>query len=360
MGVRGRASRVRTAVVAVIGGSIAVIVAMGVAVVALAHQEFDSGRLLAGTTIAGVDVEGLAPTEAVDVVAAHLLDDEQPLVTVEVDDRQWPMHATEALDADALSREVADAIETSHARFRELSPFGMVSARWLGRSPGIAVDVRLPTDRDGVDAFVRDVAGEVDEAAVDAEIAVVDGWMEFRAERTGRDLDRVATSARVREAVKAGEAEVTGTVRTVQPQRTLDEYADVLLVRQGDRRLYHYVDGEIEAEWPVAVGAGGSPTPTGRFVVGAKRASPTWHNPAADGWGEDMPEVIDPGPDNPLGLRALNWLGEDGADTLVRFHGTADGGSIGQAASRGCVRLSNEHVIELFDRVPQGATIISI
>jgi lipoprotein-anchoring transpeptidase ErfK/SrfK len=90
-----------------------------------------------------------------------------------------------------------------------------------------------------------------------------------------------------------------------------------------------------------------------------KRFEPTWYNPAPNGWGSDMPAVIGPGPDNPLGLRALNW-NRGGADTLIRFHGTPNESSIGEAASRGCVRMFNSDVIELYDLVPSGTAIVSI
>ena len=71
-----------------------------------------------------------------------------------------------------------------------------------------------------------------------------------------------------------------------------------------------------------------------------------------------MPEKIGPGPDNPLGLRALNWM-QDGWDTLIRVHGTANVSSIGNAASHGCVRMTNPDVIELFDLVDTGTVILS-
>jgi lipoprotein-anchoring transpeptidase ErfK/SrfK len=163
----------------------------------------------------------------------------------------------------------------------------------------------------------------------------------------------------IAEALTAGRRTVELPVTITEPDRTADAYEHVLLVRQDERRLYHYADGEIAADWPVAIGGGGSPTPTGLFRVGAKRHSPSWHNPDPDGWGEDMPEYIGPGPDNPLGLRALNW-NHHGSDTLIRFHGTANVQSIGERASQGCVRLTNDDVVELFDRVPSGTPIVSV
>ena len=59
------------------------------------------------------------------------------------------------------------------------------------------------------------------------------------------------------------------------------------------------------------------------------------------------------GPDNPLGARAM-YLG----DTLYRIHGTNEYDTIGTAASSGCIRLTNDDVIDLYSRVRIGATVI--
>ncbi|WP_256752841.1 L,D-transpeptidase [Mesorhizobium sp. Mes31] len=65
---------------------------------------------------------------------------------------------------------------------------------------------------------------------------------------------------------------------------------------------------------------------------------------------------MSPGLDNPLGARAL-YIFEDGKDTLYRLHGNMDARSIGHAVSSGCVRLLFQDVIDLYERVPLGASI---
>ncbi|AYD00085.1 L,D-transpeptidase [Neorhizobium sp. NCHU2750] len=64
-----------------------------------------------------------------------------------------------------------------------------------------------------------------------------------------------------------------------------------------------------------------------------------------------------PGLNNPLGARAL-YIFKDGKDTLYRVHGTPDWQSVGKATSSGCVRMLNQDVIDLFDRVPNGTPIV--
>jgi lipoprotein-anchoring transpeptidase ErfK/SrfK len=62
------------------------------------------------------------------------------------------------------------------------------------------------------------------------------------------------------------------------------------------------------------------------------------------------------GPDNPLGARAL-YLYRGGRDSMLRIHGTPQPWSIGSSASSGCVRLVNDHIIQLYDRVPLGTRV---
>lgn len=62
------------------------------------------------------------------------------------------------------------------------------------------------------------------------------------------------------------------------------------------------------------------------------------------------------GPGNPLGARAL-YLFQNGKDTYFRIHGTTQPNSIGRSVSNGCIRMLNEHVIDLYERVPVGTVV---
>ena len=63
------------------------------------------------------------------------------------------------------------------------------------------------------------------------------------------------------------------------------------------------------------------------------------------------------GPNNPLGARAL-YLYRGGRDTFYRIHGTTQPSSIGRSVSNGCIRMINDHVIDLYNRVPTGARVV--
>ena len=103
---------------------------------------------------------------------------------------------------------------------------------------------------------------------------------------------------------------------------------------------------------------------SGRANVQWKQKWPTWTPP------EEMiarqPELaqygvdnggMPPGLDNPLGARAL-YIFQNGEDTLYRIHGSPEWNSIGKSVSSGCVRLMNQDIIDLYDRVPGKAPIV--
>ncbi len=227
-------------------------------------------------------------------------------------------------------------------------------------APASPPAVPLTVEPEDLTATVAAIAAEVDIAPVAATASYRGGRVEIGAERDGRAVDRAEARGTLAAALVAADGELALPVRPARAAITRASYGTVLVVRQSDRILELHRGGQLAQSWPVAVGTGGSPTPTGTFVVGAKRFEPTWVNPAPDRWGADLPARIGPGPNNPLGLRALNWHRPGGGDTLIRFHGTPNEDSIGEAASNGCVRMFNRDVVELYDLVPSGAMILSV
>jgi hypothetical protein len=121
-----------------------------------------------------------------------------------------------------------------------------------------------------------------------------------------------------------------------------------VVIVNNERKVY-YVTAKGEAiRYPVAVGKQ-SELWMGRTFVAAKVVDPKWI-PVN---GDDPVEGGAPG--NPLGKRALylDW-------SLLRIHGTPSRGSIGGAVSNGCIRMLNEDVVDLFDRVHLGAPVYAV
>ena len=90
--------------------------------------------------------------------------------------------------------------------------------------------------------------------------------------------------------------------------------------------------------------------------VSAKREWPSWTPPAEmHARQPGLPRFMEGGPNNPMGARAL-YLGS----TLYRIHGTNEPWTIGRSVSSGCIRMTNQDVIDLYNRVSVGAKVVVI
>ncbi len=150
-----------------------------------------------------------------------------------------------------------------------------------------------------------------------------------------------------------------------QPVRIGSQYQPGQLLIAPTAHMLYFVTGPNQAmRYGVGVGKAGLEF-TGSAVIGAKKEWPTWR--PTDEMIEREPETygkfknneyVEPGgPNNPLGARAL-YLFKDGRDTFFRIHGTTQPSSIGRSVSNGCIRMINEHVIDLYERVPIGTPVL--
>jgi lipoprotein-anchoring transpeptidase ErfK/SrfK len=126
-----------------------------------------------------------------------------------------------------------------------------------------------------------------------------------------------------------------------------------ILVDTRERRLYLMLGNGQALRYGIGVGRIGY-TWRGTTRISAKREWPGWTPPELMRRRQPgLPRHMAGGPDNPLGARAL-YLGS----SLYRIHGSNEPETIGQAVSSGCFRLTNEDVIDLYNRVRVGATVI--
>ncbi len=96
---------------------------------------------------------------------------------------------------------------------------------------------------------------------------------------------------------------------------------------------------------------------SGIAKIGSMTEWPAWHPTKGEIERLGVPTFVPPGPDNPMGSRAL-YLYSGGKDTLFRIHGTNQPEYIGQSISSGCIRMTNEDVIDLYNRVKMGAIVV--
>ena len=137
---------------------------------------------------------------------------------------------------------------------------------------------------------------------------------------------------------------------------------DGVVINIAAMRLFYFPPhqpGEPQAVYthPIGIGKVGWATPEGTTKIVRRQKDPTWHPPASviaehKENGDDLPAVVGPGPDNPLGNRAfyLTWSG-------YLIHGTNKPAGVGLRSSHGCIRLFPEDIDELFDKVPVGTQV---
>lgn len=131
------------------------------------------------------------------------------------------------------------------------------------------------------------------------------------------------------------------------------EAPGTIVISTRKRYLYYVLGNNRAIRYGIGVGRAGFKW-SGVEQITRKAEWPVWRPPAEMRAREpDLPTVMPGGEDNPLGARAL-YLG----NTLYRIHGTAQPWTIGTSVSSGCIRLTNENVIDLYNRTKVGAKVI--
>jgi lipoprotein-anchoring transpeptidase ErfK/SrfK len=146
---------------------------------------------------------------------------------------------------------------------------------------------------------------------------------------------------------------------------TFGERPGTIIVDTGERFLYLILSNGSAMRYGVGIGREGFAW-SGRGVLQWKQKWPRWKPPNEMVARQPHLEKYSianggmaPGLDNPLGARAM-YIFQNGEDTLYRLHGSPEWQSIGKAVSSGCVRLINQDVIDLYDRVRDKAPILVI
>jgi lipoprotein-anchoring transpeptidase ErfK/SrfK len=342
--------RTRAVVIAAVVGLLLLVGAGAVWAYDNAHSE----RIGEGVRIGGVDVSGLSPEQARARLRSAVLDPLSRPVVVRALGKRYrltPERANVTVDVDG-------SVQAALDRSREGN---MLVRTWRGiRGEPLDAEVELDIDysRRAIRKLVKRVSKAIDEPAVDASVDLENGAVEPQPSREGRRVLAKKLKRQVRKRLLDVGAVKTVKARTVvvKPKVTTEELAEkypaVLIVNRGAFQMTLYKDLEQAKTYSVAIGALGFDTPTGLYHIQNKAVNPAWSVPNSD-WAGDLAGTVVPGgvPENPLKAR---WLGiYDGAG----IHGTDATGSIGTAASHGCIRMLIPDVIELYDQVPVGSPI---
>ena len=330
----------------------AVFVAALVVAGAYAYDRSQDGRIAAGVTIDGIDVGGMDAEDAEAKLRRELLRPLEEPLRVTYRDRTWSLPGHELKVRADLEGAVARAIAVS----RE----GDLPTR-LGRYLGgddveVEISAEVEYSHGAINRFVRGVADELDREPRDASVAPTADALEIVASQPGRKLRDVRLTDELRAAVRTGgprtvRARVHQTTPEVTTAEVASRYPSYLTLDRGTFTLRLFRNLHLARTYTVAVGQEGLETPEGLYAIQAMEENPTWHVPESDWAGDLAGQVIPPGPSNPIKAR---WMAIfEGAG----IHGTEEVGSLGSAASHGCVRMSIPEVEELYEQVEVGTPI---
>src|SRR6202046_4088980 len=129
-----------------------------------------------------------------------------------------------------------------------------------------------------------------------------------------------------------------------------------IVVDSDNHYLYYVLNDGKAIRYGITVGEEAMAW-SGIAKIGSMTEWPAWHPTKGEIERLGVPTFVAPGPDNPMGSRAM-YLYSGGKDTLFRIHGTNQPEYIGQSISSGCIRMTNEDVIDLYNRAKMGTIVV--
>ncbi len=329
----------------------------GASVGALAWADSSAaGKLPAGARVAGVDVGGLTQAEARELANRRVSALIERPVSIELGDKTYTLSAQKAKVQVGLDSAIQRAFEAGRKGSFLARGWRKLSGEELKRD----LPARITVDHAAIRAFVAGIEREQALEPADAKLNLTLTSVTVTAGKPGKRLAaREALIARLTRRLttrtddRTLHARVVDVDASVTADKVFDEQPIALTVSRDQKRLRVFKRGKLVTTYSVAVGSPQYPTPTGQFSVQTKQVNPVWSVPKS-AWAGDLGGQVIPGgdPRNPLVAR---WIGFNGS---VGFHGTASAGSIGTAASHGCVRMNPADVIDLFKRVEVGTPVL--
>jgi lipoprotein-anchoring transpeptidase ErfK/SrfK len=129
-----------------------------------------------------------------------------------------------------------------------------------------------------------------------------------------------------------------------------------IVVDSDNHYLYYVLNDGKAIRYGITVGEEAMAW-SGIAKIGSMTEWPAWHPTKGEIERLGVPTFVAPGPDNPMGSRAM-YLYSGGKDTLFRIHGTNQPEYIGASISSGCIRMTNEDVIDLYGRAKIGTIVV--
>jgi lipoprotein-anchoring transpeptidase ErfK/SrfK len=336
-----------------IAAVVAVTALLLLAVGVYAYDSTLKDQIAPGITVGGVEIGGRSVDEAREVIEDEVVSPLRKPVVVEYDGETYRL-SSKRLDQDA---DVEGMLDEAVEETRDGNLVDRVTRYVRGSEMEVDLEPQVSYSKDAVDTFVAELAEEINREPVNASIEPSGDRLEPTPGQPGQALrENEVRKAIVSEVEEPGSGgTILAGVRRTAPEITTKELAEAyptyVTVERAEFKVRLFENLKLVKSYTVAIGAAGYDTPTGLYDIQTKEVNPTWHVPDSDWAGSLAGTDVPPGPGNPLVAR---WMGiYNGAG----FHGTHEVGSLGSAASHGCIRMAVSDVIDLFDRVEVGTPV---
>lgn len=336
----------------VIGMAVAAVILVGV-IGAWAYDHAKRDTIAKGVEVGGIAVGGMSVGEARATLEQQLLRRLRRPVVATYEGRRVVLSARRA----GVAVNVDAAVDEALVRSREAGFLSRLGREVTGGSVDADVQPRVVYSSIAVEHFLAETGGHFDRAVRDASIDFTPTSLEPVAAQDGVTVDRGRLRRAVVHALTTADAPhaVAVRVRIAKPKVTTAQlaakYPVVITVDRSSFQLRLWKDLKLQKTYSIAVGMAGLETPSGVYTINDKQVNPSWHVPNSAWAGDLAGQVIPPGPADPIKAR---WMGIYAG---AGIHGTDDVGSLGSAASHGCVRMAIPDVIDLYDRTPLGTTV---
>jgi hypothetical protein len=336
----------------IVVGVIVAVVLVG-AIGAYAYDHSQRGTIAGGVRVAGIDLGGTKAAQARARLNDRLLASLRRPVTVVYRGRRFTLSAREA----GVAVNVGGLVDEALARSRQGSLLTRIGREVTGDNVDADIQPHVHYDRAVVARFLARIDAALDRAPRDATLDFQPASLTPVPGQAGVTVRERPLRRAVVHALTHPEAShtVRATARTTAPKvrtgQLTGRFGTVITVDRANFKLRLFKALKLVKTYTIAVGRQGLETPSGVYTVTDKQVDPAWHVPNSAWAGDLAGKTIPPGPDDPIKAR---WIGiVDGAG----IHGTDELGSLGSAASHGCIRMAIPDVIDLYDRTPYGSTI---
>jgi hypothetical protein len=295
-----------------------------------------------------VELGGMTRAQAKEAVQSRIVDPFLAKITI----NGGPTGTHQFDPAKYVSTDVDGMVQEAISPWLASSFPERVARRVADRPLRTEVALKYKVNRNGLGIWTKGLEKKVGRPSVDSSLTVFpDGKIAISKAIEGHSIDARISASALLAAINGNKKQVALKVTIIKPVKTRENWGKTITVVRSERRMWLWNGPKVEVTYPVAVGTASYPTPLGTWKVIDKVKNPIWVNPHAS-WSMGMPETLGPSASAPLGTRAI-YLDAPG----IRFHGTSNSGSVGTAASHGCMRMVRDDIEALFPLVPVGIQV---